>query len=105
MFDLEHLRVSFHFLSLHVCLQLDVEGDVISFGIESKEEKNEEREESGMKWHRIERSSQFQKRALRLPENANMQDISAKYESGVLTVSIPKMVVKPMEGNKRIPVS
>ena len=97
--------VGFRSLSLHVCLQLDVEGDVISFGVESKEEKNEEGDDSGMKWHRMERSSQFQKRAMRLPENANMQDISAKYESGVLTVSIPKMEVKPMEGNKRITVS
>jgi HSP20 family protein len=75
-------------------IKLDVDGDVLTFGIEQKEEKEEHKDEAGMKWHRVERSSQYQRRAMRLPENADMDKLSAKYENGVLIVNVPKMEVQ-----------
>jgi len=41
-------------------------------------------------WHRVERSSGQFLRKFRLPENANLDRITAKVENGVLTVLVPK---------------
>lgn len=41
-------------------------------------------------WHRVERSGGQFMRKFRLPENANLDHITAKVENGVLTVVVPK---------------
>jgi len=41
-------------------------------------------------WHRVERSGGQFMRKFRLPENANLDRITAKVENGVLTVVVPK---------------
>jgi HSP20 family protein len=41
-------------------------------------------------WHRVERSSGQFMRKFRLPENANLDHITANVENGVLTVVVPK---------------
>ena len=45
-------------------------------------------------WHRVERSSGQFMRKFRLPENANLDAITAKVDSGVLTVVVPKVEKK-----------
>lgn len=45
-------------------------------------------------WHRVERSSGQFMRKFRLPENANLDHITAKVDSGVLTVVVPKLEKK-----------
>ena len=57
-------------------------------------ERSREQEESGDKWHRVERSSGRFMRRFRLPENAKMEEIQAKMENGVLTVVVPKQEEK-----------
>ena len=42
------------------------------------------------KWHRVERSSGSFMRKFRLPEDANLDHVTAKVDSGVLTVVVPK---------------
>ena len=76
-----------------MCVQLSVEGDTVTLSVESKAEKTEDKEEGGVKWHRVERSSQFQRRALRLPETADLDKVSATMENGILSVDIPKKAV------------
>nr|AFY06919.1 cytosolic class I small heat shock protein HSP18.0Ie [Phlegmariurus fordii] len=55
----------------------------------SGERKKEEVEKTD-KWHRVERSQGSFLRRFRLPENANVEEVKAKVEDGVLTVTVPK---------------
>ena len=83
-------------------IKLDVDKDVLSLSVESKKENKKDTEENGIKWHHSERSHTFMKRSLRLPETADLENVSAAYEDGVLKVSVPK---KPVENkNKRITI-
>lgn len=43
---------------------------------------------------RVERSSVYQRRSVRLPESADLDNINAKYENGVLSLDIPKVKVQ-----------
>jgi HSP20 family molecular chaperone IbpA len=63
-----------------------VDKDVLRINVEQAEEKKDEGEEGGRKWHRYERSSQFVGRALRMPEAANLEGIKARYDNGVLVL-------------------
>ncbi|GMP63882.1 hypothetical protein CsSME_00025389 [Camellia sinensis var. sinensis] len=45
-------------------------------------------------WHRVERSSGGFMRRFRLPENAEMDEVMASMENGVLTVTVPKVEVR-----------
>jgi HSP20 family protein len=47
-------------------------------------------EDKGDRWHRAERSSERFVRTVRLPPNANTDNVQAALDSGVLTVTIPK---------------
>jgi len=44
-----------------------------------------------VKWHRSERSRTFQKRSIRMPDDADMEHVKARHENGVLHVDIPKL--------------
>lgn len=53
-------------------------------------ERSKEKEEKTDTWHRVERSQGRFLRRFQLPENANVDQIQAKVENGVLTVTVPK---------------
>ncbi|XP_031501342.1 17.1 kDa class II heat shock protein-like [Nymphaea colorata] len=63
-----------------------------------KEEKEKEKEEAEAKYLRMERRVGKFMRKFTLPENANADAISAAYQDGVLTVTVPK--VPPPEPKK-----
>ena len=64
-------------------------------------QKAEEEEEKGKTFHRIERRHGEFRRMIRLPSAVEEDKVEAKFENGVLKVSVPKSEkVKP----KRIPV-
>jgi len=67
-------------------------------------ERRAERTEQGERWHRTERSYGSFHRAFRLPENADLDKISAACEHGVLTVTVPKKPTPPEKEAKRIDV-
>ena len=71
-------------------IKVSVDNDVLNLKVDSKSEKEEDRDEQGAKWHRTERHQVFMQRSLRLPKNANMDDIKAKYDNGVLSLTVPK---------------
>ncbi|KAK9905525.1 hypothetical protein WJX75_001564 [Coccomyxa subellipsoidea] len=75
-------------------VKVNVDGDVLSLSVEQNASKNEDKEEEGVKYHRMERSSQFVQRRVRLPESANLAKITAKMENGVLRLDIPKVEEK-----------
>ncbi|KAJ7284287.1 hypothetical protein O6H91_Y340100 [Diphasiastrum complanatum] len=62
----------------------------------SGERKKEEVEKTD-KWHRVERSRGSFLRRLRLPENAKVDEVKAKVEDGVLTVTVPKVEIPKPE--------
>ncbi|KAJ0539011.1 putative small heat shock protein HSP20 [Helianthus annuus] len=57
-------------------------------------QRNVEKEDKNDKWHRVERSSGKFTRRFRLPENAEMDQVKAAMENGVLTITVPKEEVK-----------
>jgi HSP20 family protein len=71
-------------------IQLDIDNDILSLTVSSQDKKDVEKEEKGVKWHHSERSSTFIKRSVRLPESADMANVSAAYQNGVLNVTVPK---------------
>ncbi|PRW45098.1 ammonium transporter [Chlorella sorokiniana] len=84
-------------------IKVTVDKDVLRINVERSEEKKEDKEEEGLKWHRYERSSQFVGRALRMPEHANLDGVKARYENGVLCLDVPKKE-QAKEETKRITV-
>ncbi|KAJ7542243.1 hypothetical protein O6H91_10G097800 [Diphasiastrum complanatum] len=69
----------------------------------SGERKKEEVEKTD-KWHRVERTQGSFLRRFRLPENAKLEEVKAKAEDGVLTVTVPK-IEKPKSEVKAIEIS
>jgi HSP20 family protein len=49
-----------------------------------------EKEENGKAWHRVERFYGEFRRVVRLGEDVDPENITAEYNDGVLTVSVPK---------------
>lgn len=85
-------------------IKVSVDNDVLNLKVDSKSEKEEDREEQGTKWHRTERHSVFMQRSLRMPENANMDEIKAKYENGVLSLTVPKREIDGGKAKKLIEI-
>ncbi|KAH7387550.1 hypothetical protein KP509_16G029300 [Ceratopteris richardii] len=54
-------------------------------------ERKKEEVSHGEKWHRVERAHGSFLRRFRLPENAQVDKVSAAMENGVLTVTVPKI--------------
>lgn len=71
-------------------IQVHVDNDVVTVSVEKEDKRDEDKEEQGVRYHRMERSSQFVRRTVRMPETANLDQIKAKYDNGVLQLNIPK---------------
>jgi HSP20 family protein len=73
-------------------INISVTGDVLTI----KGEKKSEREEKEKNYHVVERSYGSFSRSMTLPAAVNLEEIEAKYDKGVLTVTCPKKEeVKP----------
>lgn len=71
-------------------ITLEAEGQVLRLSVRQEEEKEEKSPPGGDVYHRVERSSAFQTRALRFPDNADLSQVKADIEGGVLRVCIGK---------------
>jgi HSP20 family protein len=80
-------------------VKIEVRNQILKIVMERKSEKKNESDQ----FHRIERQFGHLQRSVRLPENIKDNEISAKYEDGVLHVVIPKSE-NSSETIKRIPV-
>jgi HSP20 family protein len=72
-------------------VSVKVEGSVLTVSGERKFEKETEQEN----FHRVERTYGTFTRSFTLPETVDTEKISAKYDKGVLHISIPKVETKP----------
>lgn len=76
-------------------IKLQVDGKVLKLSAErSQSKQSEPAEETGVKVHRVERSARFTGRSVRLPKTADLSNITARYQDGVLYVSVPKLEVE-----------
>eukprot|EP00884_Botryococcus_braunii_P020295 jgi/Botrbrau1/694/Bobra.160_2s0017.1 len=72
-------------------IKVQVDHNVLSISVQKKDEKQEEKEEQGVRYHRSERSSVFTRRAIRMPDTADLKNIKAKFENGTLHLEVPKV--------------
>ncbi|HPE69901.1 MAG TPA: Hsp20/alpha crystallin family protein [Thermotogota bacterium] len=71
-------------------IEVNVENDVLTVQSKVKEEKEEDREVEGRKYHVVERKMGTFKRQFMVPENASPEGIKAKFENGILVLTLPK---------------
>jgi HSP20 family protein len=81
-------------------VDIRVEGNTLTISGEKKQEKKDEKEN----YHCIERRYGAFERTLTLPQDANADDIDAKFKDGVLTVSIKRKAVSVPKQTKKIEV-
>lgn len=70
-----------------------------------KAEKKTEKEEKEDNYTRREFSYSNFERSFSIPDNVNEEAISAKYENGILHVSLPKMEKPAVDNGKRIEIA
>ena len=81
--------------------KVEVENHVLKISAEKEEEKKE----TQGKYSRREYSFNSFSRSFRLPENVKEENIDARYENGILKVSLPKAKETPVEPAHKVPVS
>ncbi|KAK7315401.1 hypothetical protein VNO77_33947 [Canavalia gladiata] len=79
-------------------LKVEVEDNKI---LQISGERVKEKEDQNDKWHRVERQCGSFMRRFRLPEDANAGQIGCTLENGVLTLTVPKLEMKPENKNVR----
>jgi HSP20 family protein len=67
-------------------ISIDVDGNVLSVSAERKREEEEKTD----KFHRLERSHGKIHRVVRLPHTADLSNVAAAYNDGVLRIAVPK---------------
>ena len=82
--------------------KIDMDDDLLTISAEQKAETNEGGE--GKQYTRREYSYSSFTRSFQLPENTQAEAINARYEDGVLKISIPKAEPKP-KASKQIDIT
>lgn len=80
-------------------VKISIENDVLSISGEKKSEREEKKKDYVLS----ERSYGSFKRAFTLPDNVDVEKIAAKYEKGVLKVTLPKTSPSPAK-HREIPI-
>lgn len=73
---------------------VNIEQDLLTISAEKKVENTDEGEENGRKYTRKEFNFTSFKRSFYLPENVNSDDISAAYNNGILSLTLPKVEIE-----------
>ncbi len=82
---------------------IEVKNDVLTISAEKEEEKEEKREKNG--YSRKEYSFNSFSRSFSLPDDAKESDIDAKYQNGILKVTVRKAEESRAKLSKKIQVS
>ena len=87
-------------------INVEVHDGVLTISADKSEEKTDDSEKDGVKWHRVERSSGSLRRQVKLPATANLEAITAASADGVLTLTVAK---KPeaagAAGPRKVPIA
>lgn len=76
----------------------DVNLELVNNSLIIKGEKKQEKERNEKGYYRVERSYGTFQRVLSLPEDADQENISAKFNNGVLTITLPRKAVPKSQG-------
>lgn len=82
---------------------VSVDNGILTLSGEKRHE-SQSGEETGKKYHRIERSFGKYVRTFRLPDEVDATQVSAAFQEGVLTITLPKSK-EPKPGKVAVPVS
>lgn len=82
-------------------IKVEVENDTLVISGEHKEEKKEEK----TNYTRKEFNYGSFKRSFTLPENVNTETVEAKYEDGILNITLPKKVEEKTKAVKEVKVA
>ena len=87
-------------------VSLDVDENIIRIGAKRSETSQKEEESPDKRWHRSERRSysDFQQRALRMPENTDFSKLRAAFDNGTLTIDVAKLLEKKLPEAKKIAI-
>lgn len=81
--------------------KVNVDGNILSINAEKQEEKSDE----GKRYTRREFSYNSFSRSFTLPDHVNAEKIDAKYEHGILQLSVPKLEQTKSSPKKEITVA
>ena len=81
--------------------KVEIEGDYLHVSSEKKEET----EDNKPNYRRREFTYNYLSRSFRIPENALPHEVTAKYENGILHLTLPKKAVEVTKEKKAIQVS
>jgi HSP20 family protein len=81
--------------------KINVENDVLTISAEREEEKKDESE----RYTRKEFSYSSFSRSFTLPQSANAEKVDAKYDNGILKLTLPKIEETKVSSRKEIKVS
>ena len=82
----------------------DIKLEIVNGTLTIQGEKKQEKREEGKNFYRVERSYGSFRRVLSLPEDADQNGVTATFEKGVLTVTMPRKAL-PQADVKQIAVS
>ena len=85
-------------------VDITVEDGVLTIRGEKKEEKEEKKDEKDNKYHMWERKYGSFQRSFTLPNEVEAEKIAAKFDNGILTVTLPKTEKAKVQGRK-IPIA
>ncbi|OPX58768.1 MAG: Small heat shock protein HSP16.5 [Methanobacterium sp. PtaB.Bin024] len=75
-------------------IKIDLTEDTLEIKAEHSEETEEESKEEGVTYHKKERRYASAARTLILPAKVKLDDVTAKFDNGVLTITMPKLEKK-----------
>ena len=80
---------------------------VVRIQVNKETKTDEERtDDFGMRYHFIERGSRYAARSMRMPDNADMNNVEASVDNGVLKICIKKMAAeKEAQTHRKVKVS
>jgi HSP20 family protein len=75
-------------------IKIDLTEDTLEIQAQLQEETEEEVEEEGVKYHKKERKYGEAARTLILPAKVKIDEVNAKFDNGVLIITLPKLEKK-----------
>jgi len=75
-------------------IKIDITEDTLTIDTQFEEEAEEEGEDGGVMFHKKERNYGVANRTIILPANIKIDEATAKFDNGVLTVILPKLEKK-----------
>lgn len=86
-------------------VSIDVDGDILRLSAEHKGKKEKKSKEGEWPvYHRVERTTDFASRTIRMPENVDMAKLDANMDHGVLTIQAPKVPEEVQVTTRRIAI-